>query len=40
MNAASARPGGAKRWQINASYVAALGMIVCFAAVLLQFLSG
>jgi Domain of unknown function (DUF4129) len=38
MNAASARPGRASRWQINASYVAALGMIICFAAVLLQFL--
>jgi hypothetical protein len=39
MNAASARPGRASRWQVNASYVAALGMIVCFAAVLLQFLG-
>ena len=39
MNAASARPGRAGRWQINASYGTALGMIVCFAAVLLQFLN-
>ena len=38
MSTASGQPGHAARWQVNASYAAAWGMTVCFAAILVQFL--
>lgn len=38
MNTSSGQPGRAARWQINASYAAAWGMTICFAAILVQFL--
>jgi len=39
MNAASGQPARSSRWQVQASYVAAFGMIICFAAILIQFLG-
>ena len=38
MSIASNPPRRAAAWQINASYLSAFGMVICFAAILLQFL--